>query len=209
MMSERMIAMNAAATMTPPLGPDVTSLLKQWGGGNHAALDDVLSMLYLEMRRLARAFLARESPGHTLQGTALVHEVYLRMARMKPIDWVNRAQFFGIAGRMMRCILVEHARRLRAAKRGHGIEWPDATADSASAGGVDSVDLVMLNGAIEELAGFDERRAQVVELRFFGGLTETEIAEILSVSEPTVRRDWVVAKAWLFRKMKGTPPRRA
>jgi RNA polymerase sigma-70 factor, ECF subfamily len=208
-MSERAMALNGATTLTTPPGADVTTLLRLWGGGDHAALDDLLSVVYSEMRRLARAFLARESPGHTLQGTALVHEVYLRMARMKPIEWVGRAQFFGIAGRMMRRILVEHARRLRAAKRGYGIDCPDALADAASLrDGIDSVDVVMLNSAIEELAGFDQRRAQVVELRFFGGLTETEIADALGVSEPTVRRDWVVAKAWLFLKMKGTPSRR-
>jgi RNA polymerase sigma factor (TIGR02999 family) len=181
----------------------VTSLLRKWRAGDSQALDELVPAVYSELRRIARRYCSREAPGHTLQGTALVHEAYLRLIRQEPVDWQNRAQFFGVAARTMRRILIEHARRRGAEKRGGGAAsstlHDDALVDREA-----NIDILLLDRALHELGALDPRRARVVEMRFFGGLTEAEIAAVLGVSEPTVRRDWMIAKAWLFRKMSGT-----
>ena len=166
-------------------------------------MEQLVPVIYAELRRLARAYLSQENAGHTLQGTALVHEAYMRLIRQDSVEWQNRAHFFGIAAQTMRRILVEHARKRNAAKRGGGGTKVELTDSSATVLGV-NVDLLLLDSALDELARIDPRRARVVEMRFFGGLTETEIATVLEVSEPTVRRDWTIAKAWLYRKMTGS-----
>lgn len=181
---------------------DVTKLLHKWSQGDHAALEDLVPLIYGELRRLARSYLAHESPGHTLQGTALVHEAYMRLVRQDSIEWQNRAHFFGIAAQTMRRILVEHARRRNAEKRGGGMARVSVEENEAVSFGTD-IDILVLDAALEELGQLDPRRAKVVEMRFFGGLTEGEIATVLEVSEATVRRDWTLAKAWLYRKISG------
>lgn len=186
------------------MSSDVTDLLHRWSDGDQGALEHLVPVIYSELRRLARSYLAHENPGHTLQSTALVHEAYMRLVRQDSTEWQNRAHFFGIAAQTMRRILVEHARKRKAVKRGGGKPDGELHESSASVLGV-NVDILLLDSSLEELAAMDPRRARVVEMRFFGGLTEPEIAAVLGVSEPTVRRDWSIARAWLYRKMTGSP----
>ena len=178
----------------------VTQLLVEWGRGNQAALDALFPIVYDELRRLARGYLRRESPAHTLQPTALVHEAYLRLVDQNSVAWQNRAQFFGLAAQMMRRILVNHALSRQAAKRGgdarrvpldEAIEFFDAR----------SLDLIALDEALKALHAFDPRQARIEELRFFGGLTIEETAEVTGVSPATVKREWTSAKLWLLREM--------
>jgi RNA polymerase sigma factor (TIGR02999 family) len=184
------------------LESDITGLLRRWSGGDRDALGTLLPLVYADLRRLARCYLSREVEGHTLQGTALVHETYLRLVRQAAFDWRDREHFFGIAALTMRRILVEHARRQRASKRGGGaLRLGD---ESASARTHPLVDILLLDRALEDLGIVDPRRARVVEMRFFGGFSEMEIASAMGVSEATVRRDWAIAKAWLYRKIGGT-----
>ena len=181
------------------MAAEVTVLLRKWRDGDSGALDELAPLVYSELHRIAERYWSREAPGHTLQSTALVHEAYLRLIGQKPVDWQNRAHFFAIAARTMRRILVEQGHRRAAEKRN-----PAAlsnTRQSTIEAAVSNVDFVQLDRALRELDSIDPRAVRVVEMRFFGGLTETEIATMLGVSEPTVRRDWTVARTWLFRKM--------
>jgi RNA polymerase sigma factor (TIGR02999 family) len=173
-----------------------TGLLTGWCAGDKAALDRLLPLVYDELRRIAARHLERERPGHTLQPTALVHEAYFRLIDQRQVDWRNRAQFLGLAAEMMRRILVNHARDRAALKRGGGLTRVSLT-EALDAPGPD-VDLGDLDDALRRLAEHDPRKARLVELRFFGGLTNAEAAEVLAVSVATVERDWSFARAWLF-----------
>ena len=179
---------------------DVTDLLLSWRQGDAAALDRLVPLVYDELRRVARRHLRGESPGHALQATALVHEVYLRLVDVNRMTLTNRAHFLGVAGTLMRQILVDHARRQRADKRGGG-----ATAlaldEALPAAWISSVDVLALDQALEALSVIDLRQCRVVELRFFAGLTIDEAAAALEISPTTVEREWAVAKAWLFRRL--------
>jgi RNA polymerase sigma factor (TIGR02999 family) len=179
-----------------------TSLLRQWSDGDPQALDRLVPIIYKELRRLAHYHLRGERNGHTLQTTALVHEVYLRFCSQEDPRWENRAHFFAVAARMMRRILVDYSRRRGAGKRGSGaVHMPLDDALMIPVG--EPFDLIALDGALEQLAEFDARKSQVVEMRFFAGLEAKEIATVLKTTEATVRRDWTIAKAWLFRYLEG------
>jgi RNA polymerase sigma factor (TIGR02999 family) len=178
----------------------VSELLVRWKAGDHEALEELVPLVYKELRDIARHQLQRERPGHTLQSAALVHEVYLRLLDQRPFDTDNRAHFLAVASRLMRQILVDHARSHGAAKRGAGrrVEL-DASLVLPQ---VRSTDVIALDDALMGLAKLDEEQARIVELRFFGGLATEEIAEVLDISASTVKREWNVAKAWLTRQMK-------
>jgi RNA polymerase sigma factor (TIGR02999 family) len=176
----------------------VTSLLRQWSSGDGRALEQLVPIVYKELRRLAHYHLRRERNGHTLQTTALVHEVYLRLCRHEDARWENRAHFFAVAARMMRRILVDHSRRHGAEKRG-GSPARAPLDDALTIPVQQQFDLMALDRALEQLAAFDARKCQVVEMRFFAGLRAREIAAVLKTTEATVRRDWIIAKAWLYR----------
>lgn len=178
---------------------DVTRLLLQWSDGDPAALQDLLPLVYDELRQLARGYLYRERSDHTLQSTALVHEAYLRLVDQN-VSWQGRAHFFGIAAQMMRRILVDHARKKNAAKRGDGICKVTLEEEILGAGQRD-VDVLALDEALTRLAKLDPQQSRIVELRFFAGLSIEETAEILKISPATIKRDWAMAKAWLFREM--------
>ena len=182
---------------------DVTALLKPWGSGDLAARDQLMPVVYQELRRRARAYLRRERAGHTLQPTALVHEAYLRLIRQDRIAWQNRAQFYGVAAQMMRRILVDHARAHRMEKRSG--RWARVSlADVAAAPQAPDVDVLDLHTALEELAGFDPRKSQIAEFRFFGGLSLEETGHVLDISMATVEREWQAARAWLYARLKGS-----
>jgi RNA polymerase sigma factor (TIGR02999 family) len=190
----------------PKSPANVTELLHAWSDGDKTALDQLLPLVYDELRRQAARYLRRELAGHTLQTTALVNEAYLRLVDQKKVQWQNRAQFFGIAAQLMRRILVDHARSKRRAKRGGGdfrVTLDEAMAIAANR----EVDLIALDAALDRLAQIDEQQSKVVELRFFSGLNVEETAEALRVSPATVKRDWNVAKAWLYREMTGERPK--
>jgi RNA polymerase sigma factor (TIGR02999 family) len=187
-------------TDSPP--QDVTELLLSWSGGDRDAPAKLMPLVYDELRRLARDHLRRERPGHTLQPTALVNEVYLRLVDQRRVSWQTRAQFFGLAAQLMRHVLVDHARARAAAKRGgpvHKLSLDEA----CMAPGEVAAELVALDDALVRLAAVDERKSRVVEMRFFGGLSVEETAEALGVSDKTVMRDWRVAKVWLHRELSG------
>jgi RNA polymerase sigma factor (TIGR02999 family) len=189
----------------PPATPDVTALLEAWSGGDRAALDALLPVVYDELRRQAQRALRREDAGHTLQPTALVHEAYLRLADRAPPRWEGRAHFLGIAARCMRQVLVDAARARKADKRGGdaqavtlgALEVAPATAREGE------VDLLALDDALARLAEFDPAKARLVELRYFAGLTLDETAQALGVSPATVSREWSVARRWLRRELAG------
>jgi RNA polymerase sigma factor (TIGR02999 family) len=180
--------------MTSPA--TITQLLVRWHDGDQAALEELLPLVYREMRRLAGYYLRHERPDHTLQPTALVHEAYLRLVGEKEIDWQNRAHFFGIAAVRMRQILVEHARSRRAAKRGGG-EYRLSLSEANRVAEKRDVDLLALDDALRRLEELDPQKSRIVELRYFGGLTIEETAEALRISPATVKRDWRLARAWL------------
>ncbi len=183
-----------------PSPPEVTQLLFAWGNGDQAARDQLMPLVYDELHRLAHQHMNRERPGHTLQTSALVNEAFLRLVDQREVHWQNRAHFFGIAAQMMRRILVDYARTHRAEKRGGG--WDKLVFDEAIAPAAErSIDLVALDEALKDLLAFDPRQSQIVELRFFGGLTNEEIGEVLDVSPRTVKREWRMAKAWLRREI--------
>lgn len=190
--------------MDDPAGQGAaTELLTAWRAGDDAARERMLPMVYDELRRLAAGYLRRERHGHTLQPTALVHEAYVRLIDQRQVDWSNRAQFIGLAAVMMRRVLVNHARDRVAAKRGGEAERVPLTVVGEHAGGPD-VDVIALHEALDRLEATDERKSRIVELRFFGGLTMDEIAEVLGVSKATVEREWKFARAWLYRAVTGT-----
>ncbi len=175
-------------------------LLRAWGGGDETAFDELVPLVHEELRRLARRYMRHERPGHTLQAAALVNEAYLRLIDVNRVPWQNRAHFFAMAARVMRRILVDAARARRYQKRGGGapkVSLDEALLVSSEPG----QDLVALDDALNALAAMDPRRGQVVEMRFFGGLTVAETAEALHVSVDTVMRDWGLAKAWLLREL--------
>ena len=184
---------------TPASDHAVTRLLLAWGGGDQTAFEQLIPIVHDELRRLARRQMRNERPGHTLQPTALVHEAYLRLVDVRNIPWKDRSHFFAIAARSMRQILVEFARSRLFQKRGGGAEI--LVLDSELAGLERGKDLVALDDALQLLATFDARKAQVVELRFFGGLNIEETADALDVSPKTVARDWKLAKVWLLREL--------
>jgi RNA polymerase sigma factor (TIGR02999 family) len=184
---------------------DVTKLLADWSRGNQAALDDLTPLVYKELHQRARNYLRHERPDHTLQPTALIHEAYLRLVSDSPPDWNSRAHFFAVASRVMRQILVDHARRHRAGKRGAGAS--EVTLDDALVPAyTDSADLMALDEALGKLAAFDERKCRIVEMRYFGGCTVEETAEALGIAGITVMREMRLAEAWLRRAMRGTNP---
>jgi RNA polymerase sigma factor (TIGR02999 family) len=181
---------------------EVTVLLAAWGGGDRAALDELMPLVYEELRRLAHTYTGRESPGHTLQTSALVNEAYLRLAdRTKP-RLQNRAHFFAICAQLMRQILVDYARRRRSRKRGGGARQVSLD-ERMIVSEERAADVVALDVALQSLAELDPRQSRIVELRFFGGLSIEETAELLGVSQGTVMRDWTLAKAWLRREILG------
>lgn len=179
---------------------DVTQILKDWVGGDSVAPDKLMPLVYEELRRLARSYLARERGDHTLQATALVHEAYLHLADQTQLSWKDRAHFYGVAARLMRRILVDHARAHNAAKRG-GLEQKISLDEARDVSATGPVELVALDGALENFAQTYPRKSEVVELKFFGGLDTKEISEVLHVSEKTVLRDWSFAKLWLCREL--------
>ena len=179
---------------------DVTGLLVDWSNGDRGALDRLMPLVYEELRHIARRHLSAEDPSHTLQSTALVHEAYLKLVDQRRVQWQNRAHFFAVAAQMIRRILLDHARRRHAAKRG-GPATRLTLEEGMMAPECREVDLVWLDEGLNALAELDLQQARVVELRFFAGLTIAEAAEALGISSATVRRDWVTAKAWLFDRL--------
>lgn len=190
--------------MTAPSPPGVTQLLKAWGNGEQQALDQLIPLVYSELHRLAHRYMERERSAHLLQPTALVHEAYERLVNLKDVSWQNRAHFFGVSAQLMRRILVDYARSRRYSKRGG--EWRQVPLNEAVAVFRDRrTDIVALDDALHTLAGIDSRKSSVVEMRFFGGLSIKEVAEVLKVSQETVLRDWRLARVWLLRELsKGT-----
>lgn len=188
--------------------PDCTTAVTDWllelSRGDKPGLDQMLPILYDELHRLAEAYLRREDPGHTLQPTALVHEAYLRLIDQRRVDWRNRAQFLGVAAGIMRRILVDHARGRAALKRGSAAE-PVSLSLVEAPSGRPEVELIALEQALERLTALDPRKAQVVELKFFAGLSAREIGEVLQVSDATVEREWAFARAWLYTAIDGEP----
>ena len=187
-----------------PAAHEVTDLLIAWSDGRHEALDQLAGSVQSELRKLARAFMRRERPGHTLQPTALVNEAYVRLIDQNRVRWRNRSHFYGIAAHCMRRVLLDYGRRQKALKRDGGdvVTFDDALAKP----GADPAVLGKLAEALEELAVLDPRQARVVELRVFGGLSIEEVADALEVSAGTVKRDWVTAKVWLKRSVSGERP---
>ena len=183
---------------------EASGLLRAWGDGDRGALDKLTPIVYDELHRLARRYMRGERPGHSLQTSALVNEAYMRLVDYKSMQWQNRAHFFAVSAQLMRRILVEHARRHNL-KRGGGVQHVSLE-ETAIIGGDRATDLVALDDAMRALAGVDSRKAQVVEMRFFGGLSVEETAEVLKVSSVTVMRDWSTAKAWLYRELTGGTP---
>jgi RNA polymerase sigma factor (TIGR02999 family) len=180
--------------------PDITRLLVRWSRGEREALEELTPLVYDELRRLAKVYLRRERPDHTLESTALVHEAYMRLIDQNQVEWHNRNQFFAIAASLIRRILVDHARARVAAKRG-GPALKLSLDEALAASEQRDLDLVSLNDALKALNDLDEQQARIVELRYFAGLTIEETAEILGISPATVKREWVVAKAFLRREM--------
>ena len=178
----------------------VTRLLRAWSDGDQAALDSLLPLVEAELRRLARGYMSRERRGHTLQTTALVNEAFIRLVGARKISWQDRAHFLGIAARLMRRVLVDHARVRGVQKRGGGGYHVALDEDMAVSPPTD-VDLLALDRALQALGAVDERKGRVIEMRFFGGMTVEETAEALGVSPDTVKRDWRLAKLWLLRKL--------
>lgn len=186
--------MNASSTH------EVTQLLIAWNGGDQEALAKLVPLVEAELHRLARLYLSREREGHTLQPTALVNEAYLKLIDWRAVEWKNRAHFIGVAAEMMRHILIDHAQHRRRQKRGGQAVMVSLTSAGQEAK-EPPVDIIALHDALNELAKFDPRKSKVVELRFFGGLTVEEAAEVLQISHRTVEREWTMAKAWLLREL--------
>ncbi len=183
-----------------PATPEITNLLVEWSDGNRAALDKLMPLVHAELQKLAHSFMRRENSAHTLQTAALVNEAYLRLIDQKRVRWQNRAHFFGIAAQMMRRILIDHARSHEYAKRG-GKAVKISLDDVAEISDEKAAELIALDEALRKLAEIDVRRARVVELRYFGGLSNDEISAVLQISVNTAVRDWNLAKAWLHRAL--------
>ena len=186
--------------MTQNRAENLTAMLKDAQAGKRASLDEFLPLVYDELKKIAAYKLAAERPNHTLQATALVHEAYLRLIDQHSVNWQNRAHFFAIASEMMRRILVNHAESHNAKKRNEG-KTLIALDDAENLAAPEEVDLIFLDNALKELAEFDETQSKIVELKFFGGLTNEEAAEVLGCSESTVKREWRMARAWLTTKL--------
>jgi RNA polymerase sigma-70 factor, ECF subfamily len=183
-----------------PQQHEITQLLAEWSDGNQSALDELYPLVYDELHKLARRYMSRERQGHTLQTTALINEAYVRLVDQRNVHWANRSHFFAISAQIMRRILIDHARRNAYAKRGGGarqVSLDEAATITRSPG----TDILRLDEALKSLAEMDPRRSQVVELRYFGGLNNEEIAGVLKVSENTVTRDWNMARAWLHQQL--------
>ncbi|HEY0460668.1 MAG TPA: sigma-70 family RNA polymerase sigma factor [Pyrinomonadaceae bacterium] len=178
----------------------ITRLLVEWGNGNQTALENLMPLVYDELRRMARRFMRRQSAGHTFQTTELIHEAYLKIAKSSEQNWQNRAHFFGVAAQAMRHILVDYARSKHSRKRG-GWQEKVTLDDSFAVSSQNSDEVILLDDAMKELAALDNRKAQVVELKYFGGLTTEEIAEVLKISPETVKRDWRFSRTWLLREL--------
>jgi RNA polymerase sigma factor (TIGR02999 family) len=190
--------------MSQPAPNEITRLLVAWGGGDESALERLIPLVYDELRRLAHRYMSHERPGHTLQTTALVNEAYLRLVNWKEVHWENRAHFFAVSAQMMRRILVDFARNKQYLKRGAGAI--QVSLGEAAALDCRTSDLVALDEALTGLFEVDRRKGQVVEMRFFGGLSVKEAAAVLKVSEETIMRDWRLAKVWLLRELgRGVP----
>ena len=179
---------------------EITQLLAEWSDGNQSALDELYPLVYDELHRLARRYMSRERKGHTLQTTALINEAYVRLVDQKNVHWANRSHFFAISAQIMRRILIDHARRRAYAKRGGGAQQVSLDEAMAMTSGI-GAELLRLDEALKTLAEMDPRRCQVVEMRYFGGLNNEEIAGVLHVSENTVTRDWNMARAWLYQQL--------
>jgi RNA polymerase sigma-70 factor, ECF subfamily len=191
--------MKVPEPVSPDAAPDVSGLLRAWSEGDSHALDELVPVVYRELHRLARNYMNRERAGDSLQATALVNEAYIRLVDYKRMQWQDRAHFFAVSAQLMRRILVERARR-RNLKRGGGIQHIDLN----EAVLLKSVpDITALDDALNELARFDPRKVQIVEMRFFGGLSVEETAEVMKTSPRTVMRDWTAAKTWLYRELRG------
>ena len=182
---------------------EITQLLAEWSDGNQTALNKLYPLVYDELHRMANRYMKRERPDHTLQTTALIHEAYVRLVDQKNVHWANRSHFFAISAQIMRRILIDHARRHAYGKHGGGAQKVslDETAIVASD---PASDMLLLDEALKRLAEMDPRRGQVVELRYFGGLNNEEIADVLKISENTVTRDWNMARAWLYQELSGS-----
>jgi RNA polymerase sigma factor (TIGR02999 family) len=187
----------------PPRQHEITELLAEWRDGNQSALDELYPLVYNELHRLARRYMSRERKGHTLQATALINEAYVRLVDQKNVQWANRSHFFAISAQIMRRILIDHARRHAYAKRGGGAHQVSLE-EAATVVPDQSQELLRLDEALKSLAEMDPRRSQVVELRYFGGLNNEEIADVLQISENTVTRDWNMARAWLYQQLTGS-----
>ena len=180
--------------------PQITQLLLEWRNGEHTAFEKLVPIVYDELRRLARAFMRRQNPGHTLQTTALVNEAYLRLVDSDKVNWQSRTHFFAISAQLMRRILVDAARRKQSQKRG-GDRLQVTLDERFDIPLENETDMVALDDALKRLAAFSPRQSRIVELRYFGGLTEEQVAETMEISSRTVRRDWSLARAWLYREL--------
>jgi len=183
---------------------EITQLLAAWREGNQAALDELYPLVYDELHRLARRYMSRERKGHTLQTTALINEAYVRLVDQRNVQWANRSHFFAISAQIMRRILIDHARRHAYAKRGGGARQVSLD-ETATVIHEDLAEFLRLDEALKSLAEVDPRRSQVVELKYFGGLNNDEIAGVLKISKNTVIRDWNMARAWLHSQLAGSP----
>lgn len=175
---------------------NITQLLLKWSEGRSEALEDLIPLIYPELRRLARNYMQRENPAHTLQTSALINEAYLRLVRQQGVEWHNRAHFFAVAAQVMRRILIDHARKHHRAKRGAGAHHVSLD-ENAVIGQQRAAEFLALDAALIQLAEIDERKSRIVELRFFGGLTVEEVAELMDLSPITIKREWRSARAWL------------
>ena len=184
----------------PVLPQGITQLLYSWSKGDNAALDQLIPLVYPELRRLARRYMRRENSQHTLQTSALINEAYLRLVDQQAVEWKDRAHFFAVAAQVMRHILIDHARSHRYAKRGAGAQHI-ALDDVALVNQERAAEFVALDDALTSLAAVDPRKSRIVELRFFGGLTVEETAEVMKLSQITIKREWRAAKAWLLREI--------
>ena len=181
----------------------ITQLLRAWSGGSEEALTELLPLVDAELRRLAKAYMARERKGHTLQATALVNEAFMRLIDTGNVAWNDRAHFLGIAARLMRRVLIDHARARGMKKRGAGAYLVPLDEDMAVAPAA-NIDVLALDAALDALSAIDERKGRVIEMRFFGGMTVEETAEVLKISTDTVKRDWRMAKLWLLKELDGS-----